>query len=323
MKRLVPADAHAFALAAARGAGAAPEQAQALARAILAAEARGKRNVGFAHLPDYLDALRAGRIRGAAVPVLTSPAPALLQCDAGGGLAQLGFDLAFDDLADRARRFGLALFASRNSYTTGELGDYVLRLAEAGLVAFGATNGPALMAPPGARRALYCTNPFAFAAPALPGPPLLIDQASSATAYVNIRDAAAHGQSIPEGYAIDEAGEPTRDAAAAMRGALLTFGGARGANVALMVETLAAGLGGALWSLDAPGFTSGAASPGAGLTIVAVAAHLLDPDFAARLGAQLARLAGEGAHIPGRRPASLGDIEFDDALFARIAAFVG
>ena len=45
------------------------------------------------------------------------------------------------------------------------------------------------------------------------------------------------------------------DPRAALRGALLAFGGARGANIALMVEVLAAGLAGANWALDAPSFT--------------------------------------------------------------------
>ena len=66
----------------------------------------------------------------------------------------------------------------------------------------------------------------------------------------------------------------------------------------------------------------GDASPGAGLLVVAIDANLLQPDFAPRLGAQLARLAEEGAHIPGRRGAGAGDIELDDELAARIDAFL-
>ena len=136
--------------------------------------------------------------------MLSSPAPAMIHCDARGGIAHHGFDLAFADLATRARRYGVALFAGHRGFTTGELGDYASRLAEFGLVAFAATNGPALVAPPGARRALYCTNPFAFAAPADPGPALLIDQATSATAFVNVRAAAERGEELPAGIAIDE-----------------------------------------------------------------------------------------------------------------------
>src|SRR5690606_1974883 len=119
----------------------------------------------------------------------------------------------------------------------------------------------------GGTKPVYCTNPMAFAAPVAGGPALLIDQSSSATAFVNIRKAASTGDSIPTDWALDEAGNPTSDARAAMKGALVAFGGARGANIALMVEVLAAGLSGANWSLDAPSFTSGTQNPGTGLFV--------------------------------------------------------
>jgi (2R)-3-sulfolactate dehydrogenase (NADP+) len=102
-----------------------------------------------------------------------------------------------------------------------------------------------------------------------------------------------------------------------MRGALLAFGGARGANIALMVEVLAAGLAGANWALDAPSFTAGDRSPGAGLFVIAIAPALLAPDFPNRLRLQLERLASLGVHIPGRRTAAI-EIELPDALVAEI-----
>ena len=143
----------------------------------------------------------------------------------------------------------------------------------------------------GARTPVYCTNPFAFAAPVDDGPPLLIDQASSATAFVELRRYADRGEALPPGWAVDADGRPTTDPNAALRGALLAFGGARGANIALMVEVMAAGLAGANWALDAPSFTSGDRSPGAGLTVVAIAPALLAPDFPSRLRLELDRLA--------------------------------
>ena len=88
----------------------------------------------------------------------------------------------------------------------------------------------------GAKTPVYCTNPIAFAAPLDEGPPLLIDQASSATAFVELRRYAERGEALPPGWAVDADGQPTTDPHAAMRGALLAFGGARGANIALMVE---------------------------------------------------------------------------------------
>jgi (2R)-3-sulfolactate dehydrogenase (NADP+) len=300
-----------------RAAGASDEAALSLARATVSANARGKSSSGFSHLMDYLAALKAGRIVGGAKPVVTSPAPAAIHCDARGGIAQMGFDRAFDSLSQRARTFGLALFAQNGSYTTGELGYYPRRLADVGLVAFAATSGPALMTVAGAKTPVYCTNPIAFAAPLDEGPPLLIDQASSATAFVQLRHYAERSEPLPAGWAVNADGEPTTDPQAALRGALLAFGGARGANIALMVEVMAAGLANANWALDAPSFLSGDRSPGAGLLVIAIAPALLAPDFPQRLRLQLDRLAELGVHIPGRRATS-AEIELPAALLAEI-----
>jgi (2R)-3-sulfolactate dehydrogenase (NADP+) len=316
-RRLSLEEATHLAARAARAAGASDDAAQSLARATVSADAHGKSSIGFGHLLDYLAALREGRINGGAEPLVTSPAPAAIHCDARGGIAQLGFDRVFDDLSGRASTFGIALFAQKGSYTTGELGYYPRRLAEAGLVAFAATNGPALMTVAGAKRPVYCTNPLAFAAPVAEGPPLIIDQASSATAFVQLRRYADRGEALPPGWAVDADGRPTTDPHAALRGALLAFGGARGANIALMVEVLAAGLAGANWALDAPSFTQGDRSPGSGLLVIAIAPALLAPDFSQRLRLQLDRLARAGVHIPGRRTAA-AEIELPDALAAEI-----
>jgi (2R)-3-sulfolactate dehydrogenase (NADP+) len=300
-----------------RAAGASDEAAQSLARATVSANAHGKGSSGFSHLMDYLAAVRAGRIVGEAEPVVTSPAPAAIHCDARGGIAQVGFDRAFDDLRRRAETFGLALFAQNRSYTTGELGYYPRRLAERGLVAFAATSGPALMTVAGAKTPVYCTNPIAFAAPLEDGPPLLIDQASSATAFVQLRHYAERGEALPPGWAVAGDGQPTTDPQAALHGALLAFGGVRGANIALMVEVMAAGLAGANWALDAPSFLSGDRSPGAGLVVIAITPALLAPDFPRRLRLQLDRLAQLGVHIPGRRAAAT-EIELPETLVTEI-----
>ncbi|WP_370682307.1 Ldh family oxidoreductase [Comamonas sp. GB3 AK4-5] len=170
------------------------------------------------------------------------------------------------------------------------------------------------------RQPVYGTNPFSFAAPVENAPPLVIDQASSATAFVNVRDAASRGASIPEAWALDASGEPTTDARAALTGMLLAFGGGRGANMALMVEVLAAGATGANWSLDAPSFQDGNASPGVGLFIIAIAPRALAPDLPRRLAAQVQRLQRKGIYVPGRGNAPDG-IEIPQALLARLQRY--
>lgn len=289
---------------AAKAAGASRETARSLAHSVVAAEADGQASVGLSHFIDYLDALEAGRIDGKAEPELTKPAPAIILSDAKGGAAHPGFDLAFDSLVDAAKTCGIALFTQRNAFTCGSLSYFVGRLTEKGLAAIAVTNGPALVAGSGAKKPVYCTNPMAFGAPMVGGPPLIIDQSSSATAFVNIRAAANASQSIPEGWALDAEGNPTTDPKAAMKGALLAFGGGRGANIALMVEVLSAGINGANWSLDAPPFGVGSDGPGTGMTVIAIAPGLIDMEFETRLGQQIERLSGDyGVHIPGRAKA--------------------
>ena len=304
-----------------RGAGANQAAAASLAAATISAEAHGKTAVGFAHLIDYLTSLTEGRIDGAAAPAVSFPAAALVSVDARGGVAQLGFDLAFGELSARAKRYGVAIFAQRNSYTAGELGYYTRRLAETDLLSLAVSNGPPLMAPPGVGQAVYCTNPIAFAAPGEGRPALVIDQASSATAFVKLREAAARGEVLLEGWAIDADGAPTTDPIRALAGALVTFGGVRGANIALIVEVLAAGLTGANWSLEAPSFSRGDRSPGAGLLVIAVAPRLLDANFVARLETHLQKLEGFGVYVPGRADAQREEFVLPAALVERVTAF--
>lgn len=311
--RYTPEMAREFAFQAAIAAGAGEAAARSLANATVAAELCGRPSVGFAHLPDYLDGFATGRIAGRAEPEINFPTPAAIRVDAKGGIAQLGFDRAFDSLLSRAALYGLTLFTQQNSYTAGELGYYTRRLAEAGLVALAASNGPALLTAGAGRKPVYGTNPMAFAAPTGNAPPLVIDQASSATAFVNVRRAAEIEEAIPAGWAVDADGKPTTDARQAIKGALLAFGGARGANIALMVEVLAAGLTGANWSLDAPSFAEGTDSPGIGLFLIALSPALLAPDFSTRLASQVERLTASGIHIPGRTPIA-DEIELPQAL---------
>ncbi|CAN0590322.1 unnamed protein product, partial [Laminaria digitata] len=198
--------------------------------------------------------------------------------------------MVFDALVAAAKTLGLAAFSQSNAYTCGALGTFVDRLAREGLLGFAATNGPPLLAGSGSKEPVYCTNPMAFAAPQAGGPPLVIDQSSSATAFISIRVAAEKGETIPDSWAIDKDGNPTTDPRAAMEGSLLAFGGARGANIALMVEVLAAGLSGANWSLDAPSFLEGPDCPGTGLFVLAISPDAVAPDFKARMAGQLDRL---------------------------------
>ncbi|QHK18924.1 Ldh family oxidoreductase [Pseudarthrobacter psychrotolerans] len=305
---------------AAQEAGAAEAAAAALADAIIHAELRGRSSVGVSHLFDYLAGLESGAINGAAVPLI-SVRGGIIACDAGKGIPHTGFLEAVDTILDVAGTHGCAVFLQNNSYTCGELGYFTDRLAEAGLVSLAAANSPALMAVGSSGRRVLGTNPISFAAPTGAQQPFLIDQASTETAFVAVREAAAAGRAIPAGWAVDSQGEPTTDSRAAVEGSLLPYGGHKGANMALVAEVLA-GLAGGLWSVDAPSFTEGSASPEIGMTVLAINPRFADAAFPLRLGAHLDRLSRDyQVRIPGRRPegtAGKGELEIDSGLFEKL-----
>ncbi|GAB2450569.1 Ldh family oxidoreductase [Nocardioides hungaricus] len=273
------------------GSGASAAQATVLAEATGEAEALGRHAVGASHLVDYLDGFRNGRISPES-PSLEQRTAVVLTVDCRGGLAQHGFDVALPALCASAVEHGVAVLALHRSFTAGELDYYVRRLNRRGLLGLACANSPALVTVAGARGRVLGSNPLAFGVPLPDGRRLAFDQASSATAWVRVRAAAAHHESIPDTWAVDRDGVPTTSPAAGLEGALLPFGGYKGGNIALLVEVLAT-LGGGSFSVDAAPFDRGTASPSIGVVIAAVSVDALAPAFPDRLEAQLERWAGE------------------------------
>jgi (2R)-3-sulfolactate dehydrogenase (NADP+) len=278
--------------------------------------------VGVAHLFDYLRAYREGGISPGAVPEVLRPAPACLVADARNGLAQVAFDEALPSLIDATAEAGIASLWVRNSFTCGELGHYPRRIADHGYFALACANSPALMALGGSTGAVLGTNPLAYAVPRPGRSPFLIDQATSATAYVNVREAARAGNPLPAGWAVGPDGAATTDAAQALDGALLPFGAHRGGNVALLVELLAT-LGGASFSVDAPPFDRGGAPPRIGVFVLCVDLDAV-AGGAGRASGYLDRLRSEyGVSLPAMADGPpAGPVRLDATLHRRLLAAV-
>jgi (2R)-3-sulfolactate dehydrogenase (NADP+) len=280
-----------------RGAGATPAQATVLAEATVQAELLGHRAVGLSHLLDYLDGFHTGRIASGAEPTIEQRSAVVTAVDCRGGLAQHGFEVALAGMCQAADAHGLSVTALRYCFTAGELDYYVRRLNGHGLMGLACANSPALMTVAGARGPVLGSNPFAFGVSLPDGRRLAVDQATSATAWVTVRDAAVRGEAIPATWAVDRDGEPTTSAAAGLEGALLPFGGYKGGNVALLVELLAT-LAGGRFSTDAAPFDRGAECPSVGVVVVAVSTGSLDPGYVPRLAAQLERWRSEQGAQP-------------------------
>jgi LDH2 family malate/lactate/ureidoglycolate dehydrogenase len=151
-----------------------------------------------------------------------------------------------------------------NAYHFAALWYEVEALAAQGLIAFAFVNSRSYVAPAGGTKPLYGTNPMAFGWPRKGCPPLVFDQASSASARGEIMIHKRDGKRIPEGWAIDREGRPTTDPTEALAGAQLPFGGYKGAAVALMVELMASGLSHSHFGFEAAAEDTGDGGPAKG-----------------------------------------------------------
>lgn len=250
-----------LALEALQGCGANPGVARSVARALVAAEADGQYGHGLRRLESYGPQVKAGKVDGKAEPALTETAGATARVDARCGFAYPALELAVDWLVGRTPSTGLAAGSVFHSHHCGVAGHWVERLAERGLVGLMFANTPSAMAPAGGSTPLFGTNPIAFAAPRGDGSPLVVDLSLSKVARGKIMAARQKGEAIPKGWAIDEDGQPTTDPAAALAGAMMPIGDAKGAALALMVEVLSAGLTGANFSHQASSFLDARGAP--------------------------------------------------------------
>lgn len=333
--RIALAEAEALVRRALAAAGAGPAMAAAAARALVAAEAQGQSGHGLSRVPQYAAFLCNGRADGSAVPAVVAERGGAVLVDARNGLAYAALDLALAEAARRARAHGVAFAGVTNSHHAGAIGLFVERLAaEEGLVALAFTNSPAAMPVPGGRRPLMGTNPVAAAFPRRgEGAPLVVDLALSAVARGKIMVAAREGRPIPEGWALDAAGAPTTDAKAALSGAMLAIGGAKGALLALVVELLCCALTGAQFGFEADSFFSEEGNrPRLGHALLAIDPGALAGRevFLDRVEAMIAAmLAEEGVRLPGARRAALAaraateGIEVPEALLRQIEALAG
>ena len=234
--------------------GAAPWIAAEVAKAIRKAEATGNLICGLYYLESYCAQLTSGRVKGNVEPIVTKPKPASVLVDARFGFAQPAFARGLSIALETAHDMGTASFAVAHSHTCTSLGYFTEQIADAGLIGLGFTNASAVVSPPGGNKAVLGTNPMALSVPAKQGGlAFQFDQSTSAIALGKITMAAAAGEEIPLGWAVDANGNPTTDPHAALNGSLISTGGYKGWGLGLMVEVLAAALTGSVNSLDVKG----------------------------------------------------------------------
>ncbi|NLR98174.1 Ldh family oxidoreductase [Rhizobium sp. P38BS-XIX] len=282
-------------------------QAAAIARVIVAGERDACKSHGIYRIEGVLRTVKAGKVRPDVVPKLAqSEASAIVKVDAKGGFSNAAFELGVPVLAERARHFGIAALAINDCTHFAALWPEVEALTDQGLAGFAMCPSYATVAPAGGTAPLLGTNPFAFGWPRIDNPPYVFDFATSVAARGEIELHRRAGKSLPEGWAIDAAGQPTTDPQAALAGAMLPFGGHKGSAIGTMIELLAGIMIGDFTSREALDYLGSTAfAPRHGELVVAFSPEAFASgrpgDPFARAEVLFEAIAGQGARLPSQR----------------------
>ncbi len=300
-------------------------EAEKIAEVYLFAELTGKNSMGIVKL---MGPEPSQDIQPKYPPKIVKETPVSALIDGGGAAGPLAAQVATDILIEKAKKTGLAITGSRNTFSsTGALSFYAHKIAKENLIGIIAAGSPRAVAFHGGIEAVFGTNPIAFGFPTNEQP-VVFDMATSAIAFSGLVRAKALGKKIPENIAIDKNGKPTTDPAEAMVGAILPFDrDYKGSGLGLIVELLTGPLTGASYVFDEGDW---------GTFYMAFSPDLLGDtesfrehasDLVHRLKASKTT-TGEPIHIPGydnfaKTDALIeqdGEVEIDDAIFAKLQA---
>ena len=221
---------------------------------LLAADLRGQRTHGTTHMKDYCDRMLKGTATNGADMDIKQTSATSFVVDAKHAVGMVAAPVVMRKCIEQAKESG-ACFASVHNGCHYGLGAYYPMMAlKEGMIGVSFANAPALVAPFGGAEALLGTNPISVAIPAGKHPDLVLDIATSVAAKGFIALAMKEGRDIPLGWALDENGAPTTNAAAANKGVLLPFGAHKGYAFELIVSVLSYALSGADMDVNIPRF---------------------------------------------------------------------
>ena len=227
------------------------ENASILANTIMRAERDGSLSHGLFRLPAYTASLKSKKVNGKARPTIQNIAPSVLKVLGNNAFAPMVLSVGLPAVIELAKKNGVAILAITNSHHMAALWPETEAIAEAGLVGFACTSYKPAVAPAGATKPLFGTNPISFAWPRPGQTPVVYDMATASMAMGEVQVAAREGHKVPLGTGLNKDGkETTNPSEIADGGVLLPFGGYKGSGIAMMVELLAGALLGEWFSFE-------------------------------------------------------------------------
>ncbi len=254
------------------GYGVPEEDAKICADVLLESDRRGIESHGCNRFkPIYIDRI----VKGTLLPVtdieILKETPTTLVMDAHDGMGMVASYHMMEKLIEKAKAYGMAGGAIRNSTHYGIAGYWTGMAAKEGLVGISGTNARPSTAPTFGVENMLGTNPLTFSLPTDEKFPFCLDCATSIVQRGRIEYYAREGKETPKGTVISEKGEALTDSAEILKAlvdgtaALAPLGGIgeetagyKGYGYATVVEILSAALAGgefmkALSGTDAEG----------------------------------------------------------------------
>lgn len=204
---------------------------------LVEADLRGVGSHGISRIAIYTRRLREGLINPTPSLNVRSTAAVSAHIDGDNGMGYVIGRLAIDEAIARATAHGIGVVAASHSNHYGMSAAYMDRALAAGLASIVLTNASPAMPLWGGREPFLGTSPLAMAVPG-GSQDIVLDMATSVAAKGKIRRALQRGETIPDGWAIDDQGKPTCDPEAALRGVVLPLGGPKGSGISLMIDVL-------------------------------------------------------------------------------------
>jgi len=208
------------------------------ANAIINAEIVGAHSHGLSRLKMYCDRISKKVINAKPKIKIKKISQSISLIDADDSIGFVAADIAIKKCIQNAKKTGIGMVAVKKSGHYGLSGYYAEQATRKNLIAMIYTNAPPAVAPYGASKSLFGTNPICFGTPTGSKVPFILDTSISMINRGKIRLAERKNKKIPQGVALDKFGKPTTDAKKALSGVQLPIAGFKGSGLAWMVDIL-------------------------------------------------------------------------------------
>ena len=188
------------------------------ADAIINAELVGAPTHGLSRLKMYCDRINHKLINPKPKIKIKKISQSVAHINADDSIGFVAADTAIKKAIKNAKKTGIGLVAVKNSGHYGMSGYYAEQAVKKNMIALVFTNAPPAIAPHGAIKSLFGTNPICFGSPTGSKVPFILDTSVSMINRGKIRVASRSNSKIPEGVALDKFGNLTTDAKKALEG---------------------------------------------------------------------------------------------------------